>query len=104
MVLKIKRYLLVALLVILVLVGSVGLGLVPINLFFAKSTISMAVRDSLGAELDIHGTLQIRLGFRPVLNAAEISLYSPGLEGQPLLQIDNLTIRPRLLDILSGLV
>lgn len=102
MVLKIKRYLFVALLVIVVLVVSIGLGLVPVNLFFAKTTISEAVGNSLGAELDIRGSLRIRLGFRPALYASEITLISSGTADQPLVQIDSLTIRPRLLDALSG--
>jgi len=102
MVLRIKKYLFITLLAIVVLVVSVGLGLVPVNLFFAKTTISEAVRDIFGVELDIRGSLRIRFGLRPALNASEITLIYPGAEDQPLVQIDSLTIRPRLLDVLGG--
>lgn len=102
MILKIKRYLSITLLMIVILVACVGLGLIPVNLYFAKTIISEAVRDSLGAELNIRGPLRIRLGFRPTLNASEITLTHPGTGNQPLVQIDSLRIRPRLIDLLSG--
>jgi len=102
MVLKIKRFLSVAVLVIVVLLVSVGLGLVPVNLFFVKTAISELVGDKLDANLDIRGPLRIRLGFRPVLSASEISLSPTGAAGQPLVQIESLAIRPRLFQVLGG--
>jgi uncharacterized protein involved in outer membrane biogenesis len=99
---KIKRYLFISLLTIVVLTASVGLGLIPVNLFFAKASISEAFMDKLGAELEIHGSLWIRLGPRPTLGASEITLSQPGLTDRPLVQIDSLTIGPRLRDVLGG--
>jgi uncharacterized protein involved in outer membrane biogenesis len=99
---KIGRYLLVALLAIAVLIASVGLGVLPLNLFFAKSAISKAVMETLGAELIIHGPVRIRFGFKPVLSASEITLSAAGRTGRPLLQIDSLAIRPGLLDVMRG--
>ena len=99
---KFKKYLVISLLAIIVLTGSVGLGLVPVNLFFAKATISEAFKDSLGAEFEIHGSLWIRFGPRPIVSASDITLSQPGISDKPLLKIDDLTIRPRLREVLAG--
>jgi len=99
---KIKKTLLTSALVIAVLLAAVGFGLVPVNLFFAKSAITELIADELGVDLDIQGPLRIRFGPVPSLSASGINLHLPGNEGNPLLQIDQLAIKPRLMDLLDG--
>jgi len=99
---KIKKTLLTSALVIAVLLAAVGFGLIPVNLFFAKTAISELVAGELGVDLDIQGPLRIRFGPVPSLSASGIKLHLPGNEGNPLLQINQLAVKPRLLDLLDG--
>ena len=99
---SIKRKLLASTLLIAVLLTCFGLGVLPINLFFVKSTISEAVREQLGADLDIQGPLRLRLGFNSSLSASAVSLSMPGSADQPLITIEKLRVRPQLLALLRG--
>ena len=74
---RMGKYLLPVLLLIAGLLIVVGAGIVPVNLFFAKDAINAAVRQNLGAELEIRGPLRLRLGFNPQLSASDLLLYPP---------------------------
>jgi hypothetical protein len=93
------KYVLLLLMGLLILTG---LGILPINLFFVKEAINVAVRQNLGAELEIHGPLKLRLGFKPQLSASELSLYLPGAQDQPLVVVNQLSIYPELIKIFRG--
>lgn len=79
-----------------------GAGIVPINLFFAKDAIRATVRQNLGVELEIHGSLKLRLGLRPQLSASELRLHAPGARDQPLLAVSRLSIYPVLFNLIKG--
>ncbi len=99
---NIKKFLLVSVVTLAVLLAVLGLGIVPINLFFAKKAISEAALERLGMQLEIKGPLRLRLGFNPSLSASSISLRAPGSADQSLATIEMLTINPRLLNTLNG--
>ena len=99
---NIRRKLLLSTIAFAVLLACVGFGVIPINLFFAKATISEAAREQLGAELDIKGPLRLRLGFNPKLTASSVHFSISGSDGLPGAAIDQLVIRPRLLNLLKG--
>jgi uncharacterized protein involved in outer membrane biogenesis len=99
---KVKKVLLTSLLVVAVLLAVIGFGLVPVNLFFAKTAIRALVAEELGAKLDIEGPLRMRFGPAPSLSASGINLHLPGNENNPLLLVNQLTIKPRLMDLLDG--
>lgn len=86
--------------VIMLLIGCVAVGLVPINLFFAKDNISNWVLQNTHLELEIDGPLRIRLGPRPRLTASNIRLASSDASSQSSLQAENLLVRTRLASIL----
>jgi uncharacterized protein involved in outer membrane biogenesis len=85
-----KKYLLISALIVMAVLTAVGLGLVPINLFWAKPAISNAVRANLGLDLHIHGPLSIRLGRNPVISATKVVLSNPAENDAPLVQVDQL--------------
>jgi len=99
---NLKRYLLIFMAVLALLLAGFGLGVIPINLFFVKTAISEATLEHLGAELDIKGPLRLRLGFNPSLSASDLSLHAPGHAGQSLIAIEKVKIKPRLLKLLHG--
>jgi uncharacterized protein involved in outer membrane biogenesis len=99
---KIKRPLLIFVAGLALLIALLGLGVIPVNLFFVKPAISEAVLERVGVQLDIKGPLRLRLGVNPSLTASGISLHAPGSTGQPMAGIERLTIRPRLLKTLKG--
>ena len=99
---NLKRYLLIFMAVLALLLAGFGLGVIPINLFFVKTAISEAALEHLGAELDIRGPLRLRLGFNPSLSASDLSLHAPGHAGQSLIAIEKVKIKPRLLKLLHG--
>ena len=99
---KVKKYLLISALVVVMLLAASGFGLVPINLFFAKPAISELVTGNLGMDLEIHGPLRIRFGRAPALTASGITLRIPAVGDKPLMQIEQLAIKPRLLALLDG--
>ena len=59
---NIRKILLGAALSLLVLLACFALGLLPLNLFFLKTTINEVVREHTGAELIIEGPLRLRFG------------------------------------------
>ena len=97
-----KKYLLISALIVMALLTTVGLGLVPINLSWAKPAISDAVRANLGLDLHIHGPLRVRLGSNPVLSATKVVLSNPTENDAPLVQVDQLAAWPRLIALLQG--
>jgi hypothetical protein len=99
---KVKKYLLISALAVLVLLAAIGFGLVPINLFFAKPAISNLIAQNLGMDLEIQGPLRIRFGPAPKLTASGITLRFQEPGGRPLVHIAQLAIRPRLQDVLNG--
>ena len=84
------------------LLAAIGFGLVPINLFFAKPAISELVTQKLGMNLEIHGPLRIRFGPAPTLTASGITFRFPAADDKPLLRVEQLAIKPRLLALLDG--
>ena len=84
------------------ILAAVGLGLVPLNLSWAKPAISDAVRANLGLDLHINGPLRIRLGRNPVLSATKVVLSNPAENDATLVQVDQLTAWPRLIALLQG--
>jgi uncharacterized protein involved in outer membrane biogenesis len=99
---NVKRYLLISVLALAVLLAAIGFGLVPVNLFFAKSAISELLTRNLGMAMEIHGPLRIRFGPVPALTASGITLRFPAADDEALLQIEQLAIKPRLLALLDG--
>jgi len=99
---KLKRSLTISLLLLTGVLIAVAFGLIPVNLFFAKNTIADAVRQNLGVELNIHGSLSLRLGFNPTLSASSLALTTADQPGNPLLSVKQLVIKPVLFDVLSG--
>ncbi len=92
---KVKRYLLISALVVVVPLAAIGFGLAPINLFFAKPAISELINSNLGMDLEIHGPLRIRFGRSPALIASGITLRFPAADDKPLMQIERLVIKPQ---------
>jgi uncharacterized protein involved in outer membrane biogenesis len=85
-----------------ILLACLGLGLIPLNLFFLKATITEAVRDHSGAELAVEGPLRLRLGPRPKLTARKVTLRWPD-ETRPLsTYIEELSIQTRMASVLRG--
>jgi uncharacterized protein involved in outer membrane biogenesis len=99
---KLSRSLKFALLASAALLLLVLFGVLPVNLFFAKSAIAETVRQTLGAELEIQGQLSLRLGFRARLSASDIVLHSPVRDEPPLARLEHLRVDPRLFDLLKG--
>ena len=99
---KVKKYLLISTLVVVTLLTAIGFGLVPVNLFLAKPAISKLIFDKLGMDLEIHGPLRIRFGPTPALTASGITLSFLARNDEPLIHIEQVTIKPRLQAFLDG--
>lgn len=98
----VKKILLGASLSVVILLSFIGLGVLPLNLFFLKATISEAVRDHTGAELAVEGPLRLQLGARPKLTARKVTLRWPD-EARPLsASIEELSIQTRIASVLRG--
>jgi len=100
MALKPGRYLRLTFIVLALLISAVAIGLIPVNLFFAKDAITEWVRENTGGELEIEGPLRLRLGLRPVLNASGIRFAPAGLSDPAVVQADSLFVRSRIGSIL----
>ena len=90
---------------LLLLIGvllAVAFGVIPINLFFAKTAISDTVKQNLGVELDINGSLSLRLGFNPALSASSLEFLVIDQPDKSLLSVEKLIVRPVLFDVLRG--
>ena len=82
------------------LLTAIGFGLIPINLFFAKAAISELASGKLGMDLEIRGPLRIRFGPVPALTASGITLRYSADDDKPLVQIEQLAVKPRLLALM----
>lgn len=94
------RFLWVSVSVMVLLICAVALGLIPINLFFAKNSISEWVLENAGWKLDVDGPMRLRLGPRPTLSASVLSFTNANQPGGPLVQADKLLVRTRVLSVL----
>ena len=99
---KAKRYLLISVLILTALLVAVGIGLVPVNLFFAKTAIARLVTENLGMEFELSGPLRFRFGLSPTLTASDITLRISNDPGGPFLTIDQVQVSPRLWSVLGG--
>jgi uncharacterized protein involved in outer membrane biogenesis len=99
---NIRKTLLGAALSLLILLTCFALGLLPLNLFFLKTTINEAVREHTGAELIIEGPLRLTLGWSPQLTARRMTLEFPEMAQQPSVFIDDLSLQTRLRSALRG--
>jgi uncharacterized protein involved in outer membrane biogenesis len=84
------------------LIVGIGLGLIPLNLFFAKHSITRWVQEETGWQLAIEGPLRLRLGPRPVLTTGRWSLQGSQALDAPILTAESLRIQTRLLSVLRG--
>ena len=84
------------------LLTAIGFGLIPVNLFFAKPAISELAIGKLGMDLEIRGPLRIRFGPVPALTASGIAIRFPADGDKPLMQIEQLVVKPRLLALLDS--
>jgi uncharacterized protein involved in outer membrane biogenesis len=99
---NVKKILLGTAISLAILLACLGLGLIPLNLFFLKTTITETVRDHTGAELIVEGPLRLQLGWQPKLTAREIVVRWPE-EPHPLsASIRDLTIQTRLASVWRG--
>lgn len=75
-------------------------GAVPISLAFLKDTVKEITFAAFGVKVDIQGSLRLRLGWHPSLSATNVTAAVPGDAGTPLVQVDNLSVSPRVFDLL----
>ena len=101
MAIKPGKILWITLLLVLLLVGGVGLGIIPVNLFFAKKAITAQIQEHTGWRLDINGSLSLRLGPRPVLQASGLEVTGPASANHLVLEADNLLIRTKISSLLK---
>jgi len=88
-----------ALLVVTGFFAAILLGLLPLNLFFAKSFVSELLEESTGLQLQLDGPLRLRLGFAPQLEVVNLTVRN---EPYLIASAENLQIQPRLLELLNG--
>jgi len=85
-----------------ILLAVFGLGLIPLNLFFLKTTISETILDKTGVELTLEGPLRLRLGPRPKLTAREVMIQWPD-DSRPLsATIRTVSVQSRLASVVRG--
>ena len=99
---NIGKTLLGAALSLLILLVCFALGLLPLNLFFLKTTINEAVLEHTGLELMVEGPLRLKLGWNPRLTARQMTLGFPGTAQQPSVFIDNVSVETRMRSVLRG--
>ncbi len=99
---NIRKILLGTALSLLILLACFALGLLPLNLFFLKTTINEVVREHTGAELIIEGPLRLKLGWSPQLTAGQMTLGFPEMAQQPSVFINDVSVRTRLRSVLHG--
>jgi len=71
--------------------GVILLGLVQINLSFVKDDIEQFVRDSLELDVTFQGSLRLRLGPDPRIEATAIEIHKAGAVDEVLLRVDALS-------------
>jgi uncharacterized protein involved in outer membrane biogenesis len=99
---NIKKAILGTSLSLVILLACFALGLLPLNLFFLKTTISDALRKHTGAELTIEGPLRLKLGWNPRLTAHGIKISLPAVTQHPSAFISKASIRGPMLSALRG--
>ncbi len=99
---KIYKYPLTFLLIITIVLLPFLLGIVPIGLSFTNNKIRQVVIAFFNADIDIRGSLRIRLGLNPQLNVTNIFLGSPDSLIPRLVHIEGIQINPALRDLLKG--
>jgi uncharacterized protein involved in outer membrane biogenesis len=99
---KTKNILLAALGAFVLVIAVLLSGLLPLNLFFLKSSLANAVRENAGVELSIAGPLRIRLGTRPRINANGIEIKTLDASPRSIAQLEHLEVGPRMLDLMRG--
>ncbi len=82
--------------------GVIILGLVPINLSFVKDSIEQQVRENLDLDVTFHGPIRLRLGPNPRVDAVAIEIRNPGAVDEVLARIAELSVNPRLFEIVRG--
>ena len=82
--------------------GVIILGLVPINLSFVKDSIEQQVRENLDLDVTFQGPLRLRLGTNPRVEAVAIEIRTLGAVDEVLARIAELSVTPRLIEILRG--
>lgn len=98
----IKKYFFISVAVVFLALACLGLGVIPVNLFFIKTTLSDTAREQWGVELLVEGPLKLRLGFDPALSAADITLSSPDHGLVDPVEVDRLTVKPGLINLIRG--
>ncbi len=96
MALKRRKTLKSILAAIVLAVGVVILGLVPINLSFVKDTIEQYVRENLDLDVTFKGPLRLRLGPNPRVKATAIEIHKLGAVDEVLARVAALSVNPRL--------
>ena len=97
-----KKAILGTTLSLVILLAGFALGLLPLNLFFLKPTISDTLREHTGAELTIEGPIRLKLGWNPRLTAREIRIRFPAVTQHPSAYISEASIRGPMLSALRG--
>ena len=89
-----------------VLILVVLMGFIPISLAPLRDTIRDLSYAALGVEIDIAGSLYVRLGLSPSISGADISVGVPEADSKhtpaPLVSVSLLQVSPGLFDILRG--
>ena len=99
---KSTQILLIPLVLILVGLTLFAVGVIPVNLFFARSLLSeLSVRHT-GLDLHIAAPLQLRLGSIARLSGGVIELRRPDHPQRPLLRIQGLELSANLRQLLQG--
>ncbi len=93
---NLRRILLGTTISLAVLAACFALGVLPLNLFFLKTTITDAAWDHTGTELHVEGPLRLQLGWKPRLTARDVVVRWPN-EPHPLsVSIGDISIQTRL--------
>ena len=87
-----------AILVVLLIV----VGLMPINLWFAKNTIERFAQEKLNVDLALHGPVRLRLGPYARVDAMLIEVSKAGNDDEAILRVAAVSARLDLLGLLRG--
>jgi uncharacterized protein involved in outer membrane biogenesis len=93
-----KGSLAAALLLVLLIVS----GLLPVNLWFAKSILQKYADENLDIDVKIQGPLRLRLGPNALLSASLIEIRKSSTQDESLARVGALIVKPRLFDLLRG--
>ena len=87
---------------IVLVLGVIILGLVPINLSFVKDSIEDYLRENLDLDVTFQGPLRLRLGPNTRVEAAAIEIHKLGADDEVLVRVGALSLNPRLFEIVRG--